>query len=67
MDAFSSDSYSDTAKAWNAERSRVVTEAMEQHLLPVGAKWAREWLREEVEDAWRFSKESEDIGQGKWI
>jgi len=49
-DAFASDSYSDTARAWNEERSRVVQEALEQHLIPVGIKWAREWLREEVED-----------------
>lgn len=49
-DAFASDSYSDAAKAWNEERSRVVQEALEQHLVPVGAKWTREWVREEVED-----------------
>lgn len=49
-DAFVSDSYSDTAKAWNEERSRVVQEALENHLIPVGAKWTREWVREEVED-----------------
>ncbi|KAH7889357.1 SH2 domain-containing protein [Phlebopus sp. FC_14] len=50
-DAFASDSYSDIAKAWNEERSRVVQETLDQHLIPVGRKWAREWLREEVEDA----------------
>ncbi|KAI6150440.1 transcription elongation factor Spt6 [Pisolithus tinctorius] len=50
-DAFASDSYSDIAKAWNEERSRVVQEALDQHLVPVGMKWCREWLREEVEDA----------------
>jgi transcription elongation factor SPT6 len=49
-DAFSSDSFSDTAKAWNEERSSVVQETLEYHLIPVGAKWVREWLREEVED-----------------
>lgn len=49
-EAFASESYSDTAKAWNEERSRVVQEALEQHLIPVGAKWTREWIREEVED-----------------
>ena len=49
-DAFASDSYSDAAKAWNEERSRVVQEAMQHHLIPVGAKWTREWVREEVED-----------------
>ena len=50
-DAFASDSYSDFAKAWNEERSRVIQEALDQHLIPVGTKWCREWLREEVEDA----------------
>ncbi len=49
-EAFASDSFSDTARAWNEERSRVVQEALEQHLLPVGVKWTREWIREEVED-----------------
>jgi transcription elongation factor SPT6 len=49
-DAFASDSYSGAAKAWNEERSRVVQEALEHHLIPVGAKWTREWVREEVED-----------------
>jgi len=48
--AFVSDSFSDTVNAWNAERRRVITETIEQHLLPHGAKWTREWLREEVED-----------------
>ena len=50
-DAFASDSFSDTARAWNEERSRVVQEALEQHLLPVGVKWTREWIREEAEEA----------------
>ncbi|KAF8447735.1 SH2 domain-containing protein [Boletus edulis BED1] len=50
-DAFASDSYSDVARSWNEERSRVVQEALEYHLIPIGLKWAREWLREEVEDA----------------
>ncbi|KAA1471105.1 transcription elongation factor Spt6 [Dentipellis sp. KUC8613] len=62
QEAFSSDSYSDNAKAWNAERMRVVSEAIEQHLIPVGAKWTREWLREEVEDlvAWRCAETLRD-------
>ena len=49
-DAFASDSFSDNARAWNEERSRVVQEALEQHLIPIGIKWAREWIREEAED-----------------
>ena len=49
-DAFASDSFSDTARAWNEERSRVVQETLDQHLLPVGVKWTREWTREEAED-----------------
>lgn len=50
VDAYSSDSYSDTAKAWNDQRSEVVHEAMDKYLLSAGSKWAREWIREEVED-----------------
>jgi transcription elongation factor SPT6 len=50
VDAFSSDSFSDTAKAWNEARSLVVKETLEQHLIPTGVKWTRGWLREEVED-----------------
>jgi len=49
-EAFESSSYSETAKAWNEERSRVVRETLEGHLVPVGVKWIREWLRDEVED-----------------
>jgi len=49
-EAFESSSYSETAKAWNEERSRIVQETLEGHLVPVGVKWIREWLRDEVED-----------------
>jgi transcription elongation factor SPT6 len=49
-DAFRSDNFSDTAKMWNEERSRAICEAIDQHLLPVGAKWMREYVREECED-----------------
>ena len=49
-DAFSSDLFTESAKAWNAERYLVVQEALEQQLIPVGVKWAREVLRDEVED-----------------
>lgn len=48
--AFSSDNFSEAARAWNVERSRVVQDVIEQHLVPLGAKWVREYLREEVED-----------------
>lgn len=48
-DAFASDSFSDTARAWNEERSRVIQETLEQHLIPIGIKWTREWIREEEE------------------
>lgn len=49
-DAFASDSFSDTARAWNEERSRVIQETLEHYLLPAGVKWTREWIREETED-----------------
>lgn len=50
VEAFSSDSFSETAKAWNEERAAVVEEAVETHLIPLGIKWVREHLREEAED-----------------
>ncbi|KIO20227.1 hypothetical protein M407DRAFT_30136 [Tulasnella calospora MUT 4182] len=49
--AFFSDGTGPVSKGWNAERKLVVTEALEKHLLPLGIKWAREWLREEIEDS----------------
>ncbi|KAL5532712.1 SPT6 [Sanghuangporus sanghuang] len=50
VEAFASDSFSEMAKVWNEERALVVEEAVEKYLLPMGAKWVREYLREEVED-----------------
>ncbi|KAI0798004.1 transcription elongation factor Spt6 [Abortiporus biennis] len=49
-DAFVSENIGDTARAWNDERRRVIQETFDQHLIPVGVKWTREWLREEAED-----------------
>jgi transcription elongation factor SPT6 len=49
-EAFSSDGFSETTKAWNQQRSLVVQETLEGHLIPVAMKWTSEWLREEVED-----------------
>jgi transcription elongation factor SPT6 len=49
-DAFSSDNFTEAAKAWNAERSLVIQETLEQHLIPGGVKWIREVLRDEAED-----------------
>jgi len=48
--AFSSDNFSEAVRAWNIERSRVVHDVIEQHFVPLGSKWVREYLREEVED-----------------
>lgn len=49
-DAFSGDTYSESGRAWNAERLRVVQETLEQHLIPVAVKWTREWIRDEAEE-----------------
>jgi transcription elongation factor SPT6 len=67
-DAFASDSYSDAAKAWNEERSRIIQEALEHHLIPVGAKWTREWVREEAEDflATRCGDILKEVGTTAW-
>jgi transcription elongation factor SPT6 len=49
-DALASDSFSEAAKSWNEQGYLVVQEVLDLHLLPLGAKWAREYIREEVED-----------------
>lgn len=48
--AFSSDNFSEAARAWNIERSHIVQDVIEQHFIFLGSKWVREYLREEVED-----------------
>ncbi|KAJ7172406.1 transcription elongation factor SPT6 [Mycena filopes] len=50
IDAMASDSFSEAAKSWNEQGALVMQEVLEQHLLPLGAKWAREYIREEAED-----------------
>lgn len=69
LDAFSSDSFTESAKAWNAERSRVVQEVLDQHLIPAGVKWAREYIREEVEDylAAKCSDQLHSVSNSQWI
>lgn len=54
-DAYASDSYSDAAKAWNEERSRVVQEAMDQHLIPHGSKWTANGFGKKLRTSLRFS------------
>ncbi|CAL1704685.1 unnamed protein product [Somion occarium] len=49
-DAFTSENFSETAQSWNEERLRIIQETIEHHLIPVGVKWTREWLREESEE-----------------
>lgn len=50
VDAISSDNFTESATAWNNERSRVIQEVMDQHLILAGIKWTREYIRDEVED-----------------
>jgi hypothetical protein len=49
-DAFASTGYSDAAKAWNDQRALVIQEAVEKHLIPMGTKWIREWVRDEAQN-----------------
>jgi hypothetical protein len=46
-DAFVSDSFSDAARAWNAERLHVVQDVAQQHLTLMRTNWAREHLWED--------------------
>ena len=48
--AFTSEQYDENAQQWSAERLRIIQDTIEQHLVPTGAKWVREWLREEEEE-----------------
>jgi transcription elongation factor SPT6 len=50
IDAISSDGFRESVRSWNEERVKVVQEAIEQHLIPVGVKWIREWIKDEVEE-----------------
>ncbi|CAG8631143.1 14559_t:CDS:2 [Acaulospora colombiana] len=60
--AVSSDGYSDASRLWNEVRAQAVTEAVDKHFIPYGAKWIREWLREEVED-WVARKCGDELEQ----
>lgn len=48
--AYLSDSQSETDRAWNKIREDVVVEALQNHLLPMGARWTKDWLKEAAED-----------------
>ncbi|QRV99986.1 transcription elongation factor SPT6 [Ceratobasidium sp. AG-Ba] len=48
--AYASDSFSDSAKAWNEQRRMVIDEALTKHLIPQAIAWTKEWLRDEVEE-----------------
>ncbi|KAG8750747.1 Transcription elongation factor spt6 [Ceratobasidium sp. 428] len=48
--AYASDSFSDSAKAWNEQRRAVIDEALKKHLIPQAMAWTKEWLRDEVEE-----------------
>ncbi|KAG9097196.1 Transcription elongation factor spt6, partial [Ceratobasidium sp. 370] len=48
--AYASDSFSDSAKAWNEQRRAVIDEALKKHLIPQAVAWTKEWLRDEVEE-----------------
>ncbi|KAG8713489.1 Transcription elongation factor spt6 [Ceratobasidium sp. 423] len=62
--AYASDSFSDSAKAWNEQRRAVITEALEKHLIPQAITWTKEWLREEVEEylANKAAEQLEKVG-----
>jgi transcriptional accessory protein Tex/SPT6 len=45
-----SDSFGQMTKQWNDLRAQTIQEAVDNFLVPFGAKYVREWLREEVEE-----------------
>lgn len=53
--AYLNDFDSEQAEAWNALRREIIETALDEHLLPFGARWLRDHITEEVQDyvAWR--------------
>ncbi|KAG8790876.1 Transcription elongation factor spt6 [Ceratobasidium sp. 428] len=47
--AYASDSFSDSAKAWNEQCRAVIDEALKKYLIPQVA-WTKAWLQDEVEE-----------------
>lgn len=55
---------SEEAKAWNRVREDIVVEALAQHLLPLGARWIRDRLKEQEEEeiAMRCAAKLDEVG-----
>ena len=49
-EAVLSEDDNEVVRAWNDERRLVIKEVLETTLLPLGAKWMKEWAREQAED-----------------
>lgn len=47
---YASEGVSEVSKQWNEQRKEVIHEAVQQHLVPIGRLWLKEWLREECRD-----------------
>lgn len=63
---YMSDGYSDSAQAWNNQRSEVLKQALDEYLNPLMAKSMREKLRIEAQDyicisAWKNLEEKVDV------
>lgn len=50
ISAFSSDEEGQVASAWNKFREQNIKIAVRNELIPLGQRWVKEWLRDEVED-----------------
>ena len=48
--AYLSESTSEIGRAWNKVREDIVVEALQYHLLPMAARWTKDWLKETEED-----------------
>jgi transcription elongation factor SPT6 len=61
--AYRADGYSEKAVAWNEFRKSVVDKAVRKGLVPLGSKWVREWMKNEVEDftAWTCGQALEEV------
>lgn len=50
IEAFTSAGEGEVPHAWNDWRSHNVKLALRNELVPMGERWVKEWLRDEVED-----------------
>ncbi|EPQ32196.1 uncharacterized protein PFL1_00393 [Pseudozyma flocculosa PF-1] len=47
---YASEGLGEASQLWNAQRREIISEALKEHLVPLGRLWLKEWLREECRE-----------------